>query len=506
MIVGPSKCNSPQFAPPARRISDAALEQCRELQNDELLALEATYDSKFRYYRSDDGQLVCKVTIDVDLQDTVECIVVEEAVSRAAQAHEHAMPGTRLKAPLKSAGRNGNRSAHSHSRQYGQKGRAYAHASMESHSHPPNRSESRGHTDVQTIEPAPTPVRNGGAMTNGAVQESMTLPPTSETTLAIQHLLPVELIATLHQSYPLYTPPALAIECSWLSKYLANKLLGRITPYEISTVIADSSFLQRPLRIVDRYEWSASTRASRPSLVQQLVTHDRLVRHSTFSAESFACGICLETKKGARCARLKRCGHVFCVECLHSFWELNIREGLVANVTCADMECVQKRAKAVDPSVAKAALPGSVGADELEAIVGKDLADRYTWLVEKQRIESDPTITYCPRSTCNAAVPKESDEDQADSIVDKYVNGTDEEKAAVEVRYGKTNVQKLVEAYLEEQANSKWIADNSTRCPDCQYIHFSTPGTSCYNKLFEYVPSDAQINEALFEAMVADDH
>lgn len=287
---------------------------------------------------------------------------------------------------------------------------------------------------------------------------------------------------------------------------------------EISTVIADSSFLQRPLRIVDRYEWSASTRASRPSLVQQLVTHDRLVRHSTFSAESFACGICLETKKGARCARLKRCGHVFCVECLHSFWELNIREGLVANVTCADMECVQKRAKAVDPSVAKAALPGSVGADELEAIVGKDLADRYTWLVEKQRIESgtstftvtsllalsstilDPTITYCPRSTCNAAVPKESDEEyerlricpacqysfcvycrrtyhgtrsrcafsQADSIVDKYVNGTDEEKAAVEVRYGKTNVQKLVEAYLEEQANSKWIADNSTRCPDCQ--------------------------------------
>lgn len=115
-------------------------------------------------------------------------------------------------------------------------------------------------------------------------------------------------------------------------------------------------------------------------------------------------------------------------------------------------------------------------------------------------VATDPTVTYCPRESCNAPVPKEKDDayerlricpkcsytfccycrrtyhgtksrcvfSQAESIVDKYVNGTEEEKTMLETRYGKTNVQKLVDTYLEEQANAKWIADNSTRCPDCQ--------------------------------------
>ena len=45
----------------------------------------------------------------------------------------------------------------------------------------------------------------------------------------------------------------------------------------------------------------------------------------------------------------------------------------------------------------------------------------------------------------------------ADSIVDKYVNADDAEKAALEHRYGKTNVRRLVDMYLEEQANAQWI-------------------------------------------------
>jgi E3 ubiquitin-protein ligase RNF14 len=56
---------------------------------------------------------------------------------------------------------------------------------------------------------------------------------------------------------------------------------------------------------------------------------------------------------------------------------------------------------------------------------------------------------------------------QASTIIDKYVNGTEKEQADLEIRYGKTNVKKLVEMYLEEQANARWIESNTTRCPDC---------------------------------------
>ena len=38
-------------------------------------------------------------------------------------------------------------------------------------------------------------------------------------------------------------------------------------------------------------------------------------------------------------------------------------------------------------------------------------------------------------------------------------------------------------------------------CYSVQYGHYSTPGSGCYNKLFEYQVSDEQMNEVLFQAM-----
>jgi E3 ubiquitin-protein ligase RNF14 len=57
---------------------------------------------------------------------------------------------------------------------------------------------------------------------------------------------------------------------------------------------------------------------------------------------------------------------------------------------------------------------------------------------------------------------------QAATIVDKYVNGDDRERSILEARYGKTNIKRMVDMYLEEQANAAWIKENSTPCPNCQ--------------------------------------
>lgn len=148
---------------------------------------------------------------------------------------------------------------------------------------------------------------------------------------------------------------------------------------ELTTSI-ESGILGDPIRFHDHYSLSA-TPAARTSLFSTLTTHDRLLRNSTFSAESFDCGICLETKKGTRCSKIRSCGHVFCIECLYSFFEINIREGTVKNVCCADQDCVKARDKGHSDK-------GSVSLEELVAIVGKELADRYEWLVEKQKLES----------------------------------------------------------------------------------------------------------------------
>jgi E3 ubiquitin-protein ligase RNF14 len=151
---------------------------------------------------------------------------------------------------------------------------------------------------------------------------------------------------------------------------------------EVTMALQDPALLPDPLLLQDRYFYESSgSNPVRNPLRSQLETYDRLTRYSTFSTESFDCGICLETKKGARCFRIRSCNHLFCSDCLHSFFELNIREGLVKNVCCADMECVNQRGKGDE-------IRGTVELDEIEEIVGKDLLERYKWLMEKQEIES----------------------------------------------------------------------------------------------------------------------
>ena len=230
--------------------------------------------------------------------------------------------------------------------------------------------------------------------------------------LRLQYLPPITFTASLSPAYPLDDPPQVWMEADWLPLEMRTSLLKRIErcmPLQIDTrkltdrqhfpvwqndssiyimvdevqvAIAEEASTS-PLALSDLYTYEPATNRQRRSLAQTLVKHDRLMRHSTFSTDSFDCGICLETKKGARCTRLKNCGHVFCVECLYSYFELNIREGLVKNVGCADMECVKQNQKQDAKSKS-----GTVDVDEVEEIVGKDLKDRYVWLLEKQKIES----------------------------------------------------------------------------------------------------------------------
>lgn len=86
------------------------------------------------------------------------------------------------------------------------------------------------------------------------------------------------------------------------------------------------------------------------------------------------------------------CKHVFCRACLESFFVLSITEGLVRNVACPSEECTKARAEYDKKTERERKLdkgvPGKVSRDELRAIVGDGLLERYEWLCEKQRVES----------------------------------------------------------------------------------------------------------------------
>ncbi|KAH9947647.1 hypothetical protein B0H21DRAFT_708269 [Amylocystis lapponica] len=282
-------------------------------------------------------------------------------------------------------------------------------------------------------------------------------------------------------------------------------------------------------------------------LLPLLVAHDESTQLAKFSETSYACEICLTSIKGARCILLS-CSHVFCRCCLEDFWKLCITEGDVGRVGCPDPRCVKDGREANE--------------EEVRRVVTEEEVRRWKWLREKRAIEKDPFIIHCPMSFCQRPIPKPQNIEEGSgwerlrtcpgceysfcayckctwhgSTVDCPISATESyfleymalaegspERDAMEQRFGRENMRKLVAKFEEEQANKSWLQWFTTACPKCQvhveknlgcnhmtckrcgenfcyrcgdrlrpghaFDHFSTPGERCYSKLYDFQTVD----------------
>ncbi|SGY14944.1 BQ5605_C013g07176 [Microbotryum silenes-dioicae] len=297
------------------------------------------------------------------------------------------------------------------------------------------------------------------------------------------------------------------------SAYFFNDSLVEILPLQFPVVLK-----QRPRRSFSDIE----------PLSTILSSHDLAQRTSTFSLTTYTCSLCLTSFKGTRCVRLAACSDVFCLQCLKDFFTLMITEGMHRDE--------------------EEGRPGKIGKEELRAIVGDVLVGRYEWLLQKQTLESDPSVSYCPR--CEAGVLKTDDDEKLricksfptsvtrplldSAIVTQFLSGSPSTQAALEHRYGKANIRHLVAVFEEERLNREWMDKMTVKCPGCDAgveksqscnhmqcsrcsshfcfrcgkslsaidpcvpgfdlfssTHFSTPGSPCYQKLFNFVAEPA---------------
>ncbi|KAG9101137.1 translation termination inhibitor protein itt1 [Ceratobasidium sp. UAMH 11750] len=166
---------------------------------------------------------------------------------------------------------------------------------------------------------------------------------------------------------------------------------------------------------------SAASSSTRPitlphpapkTLYAHLVAHELAAKQAQFSAQAFTCGICLAPQRGARCIQLP-CSrtHVFCLECLKSFWGLCVSEGEVGKVACPGIECVQEREKNKDGDT----VGGAEWEDAVRRVLSEEEVKRWKWLRVKQAAEKDPNTVPCPVRTCQAPVvrPKAAAEDES---------------------------------------------------------------------------------------------
>jgi E3 ubiquitin-protein ligase RNF14 len=251
----------------------------------------------------------------------------------------------------------------------------------------------------------------------------------------------------LPSTYPSETPPSIRLSTTppWLPAEVAQKLTD-----EAKSLWEEYGGGMVLFSYISSLQEQAETafgveQLTLPSdMRRELVAYSKKLKRELFDKETFDCEVCLEPKKGSACYRMERCSHVFCVACLQDYYNNCIQEGDVNNVKCMSTECgksggsKRKKDRLLSPK------------ELLQIPLSRDAVERFAKLKRKKKMESDPSMIYCPRSWCQGAMrsdkyPKITDVsqiDDSDSEAEEDIvaqqNGTNAqegpEKRAVGVR------------------------------------------------------------------------
>ena len=380
----------------------------------------------------------------------------------------------------------------------------------------------------------------------------------------VQYLPEIVLHFQLPTTYPSVESPQFSVSCKWLKQGQLEKLCEKLDEiwkenkgevvlflwinflqdelldfFNISSPLdlTDTVPLKRSLSTEDKVE---DAKAKDPRAIQDILSQDLLLPlildfnskqlERKYNNSMFDCSVCFVEKFGRDCLKFVPCEHVFCKECLKSFFEIQIRDGNVLALTCPQDKCESS------------ATPGQV-----QETVDEELFARYDRLLLQSSLDTMSDIMYCPRKTCGLAVimDQEASMGSCDScgfvfcifckqtyhgvspckikgeemtrLREEYLAATGEEKKKMERRYGRHVLKHLVENSLSEQ----WLQEKSKKCPHCNtsiekidgcnkmtctkcrtffcrlcgksvdrknpYSHFNTPGQGCFNQLFEGV-------------------
>eukprot|EP00094_Tigriopus_californicus_P011726 TCALIF_11329-PB protein Name:"Similar to RNF144A Probable E3 ubiquitin-protein ligase RNF144A (Homo sapiens)" AED:0.18 eAED:0.18 QI:50/1/0.8/1/1/1/5/450/749 len=129
-------------------------------------------------------------------------------------------------------------------------------------------------------------------------------------------------------------------------------------------------------RLTSRYASQSSLMPSirRPSLVTTINDEPEV-----------ACKICLLDIPMKETAKLQNCGCSFCKECLNQYICFEIMEGAY-DISCPDSECEKQ---------------GVILLDEMEAIIGLDMVEKYKKFRLNTEVALDSNRTWCPAANCN---------------------------------------------------------------------------------------------------------
>lgn len=328
-----------------------------------------------------------------------------------------------------------------------------------------------------------------------------------ERDLHLSHLPALKLKIDLPDGYPSEKPPTahLATDHDWLPATKLRELEKQIVDLwddygRCQIIFAYIDFLQVDAERGFDLDQSPSGCLTLPNTLEQpLINFDKAAKLAIFNAGTYDCGVCLERKSGESCYQLERCGHVFCRQCLHDFFNDAIKEGNVAAVKCLEPSCGKDLP---GPRARRTQRP--LHPRELLAMGMEEPTVRhYVEMKRKKRLESDKNTIYCPREHCqhparNAKFPpipadlndypeSDSDSESPDAQApnsSKPSSDSDERLAVCENPKCKLAFCRVCfkswhgsfercrprdpnELSAEDKASYEFIAENTTSCPEC---------------------------------------
>ncbi|XP_076302598.1 E3 ubiquitin-protein ligase RNF14-like [Lasioglossum baleicum] len=265
--------------------------------------------------------------------------------------------------------------------------------------------------------------------------------------------------------------------------------------------------------------------------IQTLIDYSEKRNQIEFKKNFYTCKICFVDKLGEHCTQFLPCGHVFCKDCITGYLEVRIKDANVQNIYCPEEKCTSEATPA-----------------QIKDLVSSELFTKYDSILLSVTLDTMGDIMYCPRRNCQYPVSCEPNEQMANcpvcqyafcvyckmvyhgiepckiysaeiqKVVAEYQEASDDRKLQMEQRYGKKQLQTLIENAMSEN----WIKSNSQKCPKCQaaieksdgcnkmvcwrcntffcwlcntildrdkpYGHFQDISSKCYNMLYYGIP------------------
>ncbi|XP_053598157.1 E3 ubiquitin-protein ligase RNF14 [Microplitis demolitor] len=289
-------------------------------------------------------------------------------------------------------------------------------------------------------------------------------------------------------------------------------------------------------------------RGPEQNVIEMLVNYNEERTSIEFKKNFYTCKVCFMDKSGESCTQFKPCLHIFCKDCITGYLQVRIKEGAVQNINCPEEKCTSEASPA-----------------QIKELVSPELFLKYDSTLLSATLDTMLDIVYCPRRHCQYPVSKEPNEKMAScpacnyvfciyckmvyhgiepckvscaekqKLVSDYQNATELCKQQLENRYGKKQLQMLVENTMSEN----WINSNSRNCPHCNtaieksdgcnkmtcgrcntyfcwvcgtrlnpsmpYFHYQDPQSKCYKLLYQgMVIDDEDDDEIDFPAVYLD--